>query len=139
MTYLKSTRSDFYPDIELTELSALQRLQYLEYLSEEESFLQDNNKDMGPAKVSAMNIRISARLVALSLMKTKSPDIDPLDEGSTKDAILELQREILSQWSWEGIAASALLVRQLSSMLPPENKPDESEAAVEEDASAEKR
>lgn len=139
MTYLKSARSDFYPDIELTELSALQRLQYLEYLSEEESFLQGDNKDMGPAKVSAMNIRISARLVALSLMKTKRQDIDPLDEESTKNAILELQREILSQWSWEGIAASALLVRQLSSMLPPENKPDKPEAAVEEDTSAEKR
>lgn len=137
MTYLKSSAADYYPDITLTELTALQRLHYLEYLSEEESLLQDGEQDMSAARIGAMNIRISARLVALSLMKTKRADVDPLDDESSKNAALELQREILGQWSWEGIAASALQVRRLSGMLPPETS--DSKPEIEEEATAEKR
>lgn len=137
MTYLKSAASDYYSDITLTELTALQRLHYLEYLSEEESLLQDGEQDMSAARIGAMNIRISARLVALSLMKTKRADVDPLDDESGKNAALELQREILGQWSWEGIAASALQVRRLSGMLPPETS--DSKPEIEEEATAEKR
>lgn len=121
MAYLKSAPSDFYPDTELTELTALQRLQYLEYLSGEESLINDAGQDAGHIKISAMNIRVSAHLVALALMKTKRSDVDPLDDEACKAVALQLQREILGQWSWEGIAASALQVRRLSGMLPPES------------------
>ena len=138
MTYLKSTESDFYPGVILTELTALQRLHYLEYLSdEEERLLRDEGQEAGAVVISAMNIRISTRLVALSLMATQRSEIDPLDDEASKKAVLQMQHEILSQWSWEGIAACAIQVRRLSGMLPPEGREDEQDG--EEAATAEKR
>lgn len=123
MPYLKSARSSFYPDITLTELSALQRLQYLEYIAGEESWLKDQQENaLDLTRLSAMNIRVSARLVALALLKNRTPDLDILDDNACRIAADNLQREVLATWSWEGIAASALQVRELSGMLPAEEK-----------------
>ncbi|HEY1844604.1 MAG TPA: phage minor tail protein G [Buttiauxella sp.] len=143
MPYLKSEQSVFYPDIQLTELSGLQRIHYLEYIAEEEKRLAvPDGEEPALAAVMSMNFRLSARLVALSLFQRESGEVDLLDDHAIHAAVGVIQRRVLMQWSYEGIAANALQIRKLSGMLPPvpESETDDrvTEPADNEPLSAEK-
>ncbi len=121
--FLKSEPLDFgVHTITLYELSALQRIAHLEYIAEEEKKLPADADDnvLYPLLV-ARNIRVGARVVAMSLWQgdMDGPDVDNLHE------------QVMSTWSPEMIGSAEYLIKKLSDMLPPEADQEPGEAADE--------
>lgn len=110
---LKTKESKHIPGLKLSELNGLQRLEYLEYLSDLEDELDQKQKTVSPAKITAIiasvNIKAAARLVALSLSN--------FDEGNSFN-VEDVQCKILKDYGLSDINSASFEIRELSGMIP---------------------
>lgn len=119
---LKTKESKHIPGLKLSELNGLQRLEYLEYISDLENELEEKQKTVSPAKITAViasiNIKAAARMFALSLSNF---DAD-------KDVSIEdVQDIILKEYGLSDINAASFEIRELSNMIakPSNNESDD--------------
>lgn len=99
--------------VTLYELSALQRIEFIGYIAELNKGVPADTAEMSEEAlagiVTAINVKISARIVAMSLWQ---------EEGLKGPSVDELHQDVLSGWPLPAISEADFIVRNLSGMLP---------------------
>ena len=99
--------------VTLYELSALQRIEFIGYIADVNKDVPADDAEVSPEAlngiVTTINVKIGARIVALSLWQK---------EGQKGPSVDQLQEEVLSGWPLPAIGQADFIVRELSGMLP---------------------
>lgn len=119
--------------VTLYELSALQRIEFIGFIAEVNKGVAADTTEMSEEVLAgiatAINVKIAARIVAMSLWQKgglKGPSVD------------ELHQEVLSGWPLPAISEADFIVRNLSGMLPAASASDDAETSETEAQTAEK-
>ncbi|WP_108701561.1 phage tail assembly chaperone G [Phytobacter sp. SCO41] len=119
--------------ITLYELSALQRIEFIGYIAELNKWVPADTTEMSEETlagiVTAINVKISARIVAMSLWQKA---------GLKGPSVEELHQEVLSGWPLPAISEADFIVRNLSGMLPVASAVGDEDAVEKEEQTPEK-
>ncbi|AUV01619.1 phage minor tail protein G [Enterobacter hormaechei] len=119
--------------VTLYELSALQRIEFIGYIADVNKDVPANDTEISQEVlngiVTTINVKISARIVAMSLWQ---------EEGLKGPSVDELHQDVLSGWPLPAISEADFIVRNLSGMLPVASAVGDEEAVEKEEQTAEK-
>ena len=119
--------------VTLYELSALQRIEFIGYIADVNKDVPANDTEISQEVlngiVTTINVKISARIVAMSLWQ---------EEGLKGPSVDELHQDVLSGWPLPAISEADFIVRTLSGMLPVASAVGDEEAVEKEEQTAEK-
>ena len=119
--------------VTLYELSALQRIEFIGYIAELNKGVPADITEMSEEAlagiVTSINVKISARIVAMSLWQK---------EGLKGPSVDELHQNVLSGWPLPAISEADFIVRNLSGMLPVAPVAGDEDPSKREDQTPEK-
>lgn len=119
--------------VTLYELSALQRIEFIGYIAELNKGVPADTTEMSEEAlagiVTSINVKISARIVAMSLWQK---------EGLKGPSVDELHQNVLSGWPLPAISEADFIVRNLSGMLPVAPAAGDEDPSKREDQTPEK-
>jgi phage minor tail protein G len=119
--------------VTLYELSALQRIEFIGYIAEVNKVVPADTAEISEEAlagiVTSINVKISARIVAMSLWQR---------EGLKGPSVDELHQDVLSGWPLPAISEADFIVRNLSGMLSVAPAAGDEEPSDKEDQTPEK-
>lgn len=132
--FLKTEPLEYNGEIvTLYELSALQRIEFIGYIAELNKGVPADTTEMSEEAlagiVTSINVKISARIVAMSLWQK---------EGLKGPSVDELHQNVLSGWPLPAISEADFIVRNLSGMLPVAPAAGDEDPSKREDQTPEK-